>query len=178
MQRPERAARAPRGTVLRFLAPRRGEGDVGIDHSRPGGAIDGDRIDRKTVTLIERSKPGHQGIEGRRLQLHAHAVAARLRSLARRCRGRPRGRPGRRRPRALRRCRSASVPPPAVWTSAAFTCIHAKSSRLVSVRFTAADTADCSGSNMPRTRINTRERQRADRRPCAVRAAASRRTRL
>src|SRR5580698_1324988 len=64
-----------------FLAPRRSEGDVGIDYSRAGGAIDGDRIDRKAVTLIERSKPGHQGIEGSRLQLHTYAAAARLRSL-------------------------------------------------------------------------------------------------
>ncbi len=45
----ERAGRAGgRGS-----APRRGEGDVGIDHSRSGGTIDGDRIDRKTVALVE-----------------------------------------------------------------------------------------------------------------------------
>src|ERR1700722_407880 len=79
MRGPSERAGAAGGAAL--LAPRRSEGDVGIDYSRAGGAIDGDRIDRKAVTLIERSKPGHQGIERSRLQLHAYAAAARLRSL-------------------------------------------------------------------------------------------------
>ena len=44
---PEGGAAAAGGAGDRALAPRRGEGDVGIHHSGPGRAIDGDRsIDR------------------------------------------------------------------------------------------------------------------------------------
>src|SRR6266404_477479 len=55
------------------LASRLSERDAGIHHSRPGGAIHGDRFDREPMTLIERGEPGDQGIEGRRFQLHTDA---------------------------------------------------------------------------------------------------------
>src|SRR3984957_19473149 len=60
-------------------AARLGERDAGIHHSRPGGAIHGDRLDRESITLIEHGQPSHQRIEGSSLQLYAHAVAIGLR---------------------------------------------------------------------------------------------------
>src|SRR5258708_31110102 len=60
------------------LTSRLGERDAGIHHSRPGAAIHGDRFDRQPIMFIERGKPGNQGIERRRFQLHTDAGPAGL----------------------------------------------------------------------------------------------------
>src|SRR5271163_1450049 len=53
------------------LMSRLTERDAGIDQSRRGRAIHGDRFDGKTIAPIQRVEPGDHGVKRRGFQLHA-----------------------------------------------------------------------------------------------------------